>query len=71
MKIEKVCVYCASSRKADKTYFDEAYKLGEILSDNSITVVYGGGAVGSMGNLADGALSKKGKVSRNNPKVYG
>ena len=62
MKIKKVCVYCASSGKADKTYFDEAYKLGEILSENSVTVVYGGGAVGSMGNLADGALSRKGNV---------
>ena len=62
MKIEKVCVYCASSRKADKTYFEEAYKIGEILSQNSITVVYGGGVAGSMGSLADGALSKNGKV---------
>jgi uncharacterized protein (TIGR00730 family) len=62
MKIEKVCVYCASSRKADGFYFEEAKKLGEILAKNSITLVYGGGAVGSMGNIADGALSENGKV---------
>ncbi len=36
--------------------------LGEILAENSITVVYGGGAIGSMGRLAEGALSKGGKV---------
>jgi uncharacterized protein (TIGR00730 family) len=62
MKIEKVCVYCASSRKADGFYFEEAKKLGEILAKNSITLVYGGGAVGSMGNIADGVLSENGKV---------
>ena len=62
MKIEKVCVYCASSRKAEKIYFDEAKKLGKILARNSITLVCGGGAVGSMGNIADGALSENGKV---------
>jgi uncharacterized protein (TIGR00730 family) len=62
MKLEKVCVYCASSRKADGVYFEEAKKLGVILAKNSITLVYGGGAVGSMGNIADGALSENGKV---------
>jgi uncharacterized protein (TIGR00730 family) len=62
MKIEKVCVYCASSRKADGVYFEDAKKLGEILAKNSITLIYGGGAVGSMGNIADGALSENGKV---------
>jgi uncharacterized protein (TIGR00730 family) len=62
MKLEKVCVYCASSRKADGVYFEEAKKLGVILAKNSITLVYGGGAVGSMGNIADGSLSEYGKV---------
>jgi uncharacterized protein (TIGR00730 family) len=36
--------------------------LGEVLADSSVTVVYGGGAVGSMGALADGALSRGGRV---------
>ena len=58
MKIEKVCVYCASSRQANPVYRDAARQLGEILAANSITTVYGGGAVGSMGALADGAISK-------------
>lgn len=62
MKIEKVCVYCASSRKANGVYFEDAKKLGKILAKNSITLIYGGGAVGSMGNIADGTLSENGKV---------
>ena len=62
MNIQKVCVYCASSKQADPQYRDAAEKLGEILAQNFITIVYGGGAVGSMGALARGALSKGGEV---------
>ena len=60
--IRKVCVYCASSEKSDSVYFDSARRLGEILAENSITVVYGGGAIGSMGRLAEGVLSRNGKI---------
>ncbi len=60
--IGRVCVYCASSEAADLAYFHAAYRLGELLAENSITIVYGGGAAGSMGRLAEGALSKGGTV---------
>src|ERR1700690_1346086 len=60
--IRKVCVYCASSEKSDAVYLDAARRVGEILAENSIVTVYGGGAIGSMGRLAEGALSKQGKV---------
>ena len=56
------CVYCASSRTAHPDYRRAAHRLGEVLAEASVTVVYGGGAVGSMGALADGALSKGGRV---------
>ncbi len=57
-----VCVYCASSRSAHPEYRDAAYRLGETLADRGHGIVYGGGAVGSMGALADGALSRGGRV---------
>jgi uncharacterized protein (TIGR00730 family) len=60
--IRKVCVYCASSEKSDQVFLGAARRLGEILAENSITTVYGGGAIGSMGRLAEGALSRQGKV---------
>ena len=60
--IKRVCVYCSSSDKIDKAYQVSAYKLGEILAENSIDLVYGGGSAGSMGQIARGALSKNGKV---------
>ena len=49
-----VCVYCASSRIAHADYRAAAYRLGEVLAAAGIGIIYGGGAVGSMGALADG-----------------
>ncbi len=60
--IAKVCVYCASSRRADQEYAQSAKRFGEILGEQGITLIYGGGAVGSMGAVANGALSRGGRV---------
>lgn len=57
-----ICVYCASSQRADAAYRDAARKLGGILAERDFSIIYGGGAIGSMGALADGALSRGGKV---------
>jgi len=57
-----VCVYCASSGSAHPEYREAAFRLGEALAEAQITVIYGGGGRGSMGALADGALSKSGRV---------
>jgi hypothetical protein len=57
-----VCVYCASSRTSHPDYRDAARRLGEVLAGAGIAVVYGGGAVGSMGALADGVLAAGGRV---------
>ncbi len=62
MPISRVCVYCASSTRADPIYLEAAERLGRILGRNSIDIVYGGGGVGSMGRLADGALAEGGNV---------
>ena len=58
----KICVFAASSSRAPQAYLDAAGELGIILARNNITIVYGGGSVGLMGKLADGALAHKGKV---------
>ncbi len=57
-----VCVYCASSQSAHLEYREAAFRLGETLAQRRITVIYGGGAKGSMRALADGALGKGGRV---------
>ena len=57
-----VCVYCASSSRCDAEYHDAARRLGEVLAADGRTVIYGGSRVGSMGAVADGALSRGGRV---------
>jgi len=60
--ISKVCVFCASSHKVDEEYFRVAEETAKTLVKNNITTVYGGGAVGLMGRLADVAMNQGGKV---------
>ena len=59
---KRVCVYCASSRQASPAFHDAARRLGGLLARGGATVVCGGGAVGSMGALADGVLAEGGHV---------
>ena len=59
---KSICVYCASSRACDPVYHDVARQLGGILAGKGYSIIYGGGAVGSMGALADGAIERGGKV---------
>ncbi|HNR91715.1 MAG TPA: TIGR00730 family Rossman fold protein [Dokdonella sp.] len=58
----RICVYCASSQECDPLYHAAAFRLGALLAEAGCTVVYGGGSAGSMGAVANGALSKGGEV---------
>ncbi|NBD96329.1 MAG: TIGR00730 family Rossman fold protein [Gammaproteobacteria bacterium] len=62
MSIRCVTVYAASSQALQADYSKAASRLGEALADAGIGIVYGGGGQGLMGAMADGALSKGGKV---------
>ena len=59
---KRVCVYCASSSLADPRYAEAAGRLGRQLARAGVTVVYGGGGIGSMKALADEALAAGGRV---------
>ncbi len=58
----RICVYCASSEHCDRSYHDAANALGRTLAESGCTIVYGGGGVGLMGSLANGALAAGGHV---------
>ena len=60
--MQRVCVYCASSTEAHPEHYAAARTLGRVLAEQGITIVYGGGSVGSMGALADAALAAGGKL---------
>jgi hypothetical protein len=57
-----VLVFCASSGSCDPAFHDAAAELGGAIARSGHTLVYGGGAVGSMGALADAALGEGGRV---------
>jgi len=59
---ERILVFCASSGRCAAAYHAQARRLGELLAEAGLSIVYGGGGLGSMGALADGALSRSGEV---------
>lgn len=61
--LRTVCVFCGSSTPPDTRYADAARTLGTLLAQRGIGLVYGGGSVGLMGELADAAMAGGGRVT--------
>src|SRR5512144_2713713 len=61
-QIRKVCVYCGSSAGTDPAFVAAATRLGELLADAGIGLVYGGGSAGLMGALAKAMQARGGEV---------
>jgi hypothetical protein len=58
----RVCVFCGASAGNDRAYVEAARGLGELLARRGMGLVFGGGNVGLMGAVADGALAAGGEV---------
>ena len=58
----RILVFCASSTACEPHFHAAAETLGRSIAQAGHTLVYGGGAKGSMGAVADGALSEGGEV---------
>jgi uncharacterized protein (TIGR00730 family) len=67
-KIGKICVYCGSGPGTDPAFVEAARAFGEILAQNGIGLVYGGGAVGVMGAIARSVHDNGGEVTGIIPK---
>lgn len=61
--IRRICVFCGSNSGSDPAYVDAARQLGRLLARDGIGVVYGGGSVGLMGEVADAVLQSGGEVT--------
>ncbi len=57
-----ICVYCSSSQTIDKKYFRQATLLGKTIALKKHSLVYGGGKVGLMGEIALTVKQHKGQV---------
>jgi uncharacterized protein (TIGR00730 family) len=60
--MNRLAVYCGSATPPDPRFVELARTTGAALARRGIGVVYGGGRLGLMGALADGALSAGGEV---------
>ena len=60
--IRSLCVLCGSREGADPAFRAAAKDLGARIASHGVRLVYGGGAIGLMGILADSVISRGGEV---------
>jgi hypothetical protein len=65
-----VCVYCSSSDRVDRVYFDVAARLGRLIGERRNNLVYGGGNTGPMRELAEAVKAAGGRVLSVIPKPF-
>ena len=58
MKIKSLTIYCSHSINLKQEFYDLAEEIGLFLGKNKISIVYGGGNTGLMGEVSNAALSK-------------
>jgi hypothetical protein len=63
MEMKRVCVFCGSSAGTRPVYAEAARAMGRLLAERGIGLVYGGGKVGLMGEVADAVLAAGGEVT--------
>ena len=66
--IRKICVFCGSGPGSDPGFVAAASAFGRILGEQRIELVFGGGSIGLMGELATAALDHGGEVTGIIPK---
>ena len=61
--IRSVCVFCGSGSGKDPVFAAAARTLGQQLAEAGVGLVYGGGSLGLMGEIAKSVLKHKGHVT--------
>jgi uncharacterized protein (TIGR00730 family) len=61
--MKNIAVFCGSNFGNDPLYLDQTNQLADLLVSKNINVIYGGGAVGLMGALANRVLEQGGNVT--------
>ena len=49
-KITSLCVFCGSKNGDDPAHKAAAERLGELMAERGVRLVYGGGSIGLMGH---------------------
>lgn len=61
-EIQTIGVYCSSYEGLDPVYKEAAVELGRQLATHNITMIYGGGALGLMGEVSRTVMAHDGRV---------
>lgn len=61
-EIRSLCVLCGSREGNDRAYREAAIRLGELMAEEGVRLVYGGGSIGLMGVIADAVIEAGGEV---------
>ena len=69
MSVQSVAIFCGSRWGANPLFRQHAEALGNLLAQQHITLIYGGGKNGLMGAVADAALAAGGTVRGVIPQV--
>jgi len=62
MEFKSIAVFCGSKSGNNPLFEEHATKLGNLLAENKILLIYGGGNKGIMGAVANGVMDKNGQV---------
>jgi uncharacterized protein (TIGR00730 family) len=62
VQVRRVCVFCGASSGRAAAYASTARSFGAAVAARGCSLVYGGGKVGLMGAVADGALASGGEA---------
>ncbi len=62
MTIRSIAVFCGSKTGNNPLFEEHTTRLGYILAQKNVTIIYGGGNKGLMAAVANAALEKSGKV---------
>jgi uncharacterized protein (TIGR00730 family) len=69
MPIRAVAVFCGSKSGTNEHYKQDAERLGTLLAEHKLQMIYGGGKNGLMGHVADAVLQAGGTVRGIIPKL--
>src|SRR3954447_25522665 len=61
-KMKRICVFCGSNSGVRPVYAEAAKRMGAVMVQRGIGLVYGGGRVGLMGTIADTVMAEGGEV---------
>jgi uncharacterized protein (TIGR00730 family) len=62
MELKSIAVFCGSKHGNNPLFTEQAVRLGNLLAENNVCLIYGGGNNGLMGSVANGVLERGGRV---------